>query len=285
MDQHGTLDPDIGYWAGRANPSGDLHPLFYTYRVGGKWVNVTTLPMLYAAYPLYHVLGDRGALLLPMLGSVLAALAARALARRLGARTGWVAFWTIGLVSPLAIYALDFWEHSFGVAAMLWGVVFMMDVADERAGWRGALAAGALFGAAATMRTEAIVYLVVAAGVTCITVAMRRRSLVTGRGARASMVAGAGVVLVANELLERITVGGTLRASRATSTAAEVGTSVATRIREAFTTTVGAEHLRAEPRFLRRRRVRGGRGLRNVEARASQRAGPADRGRRARSHC
>src|SRR5713226_9786935 len=122
MDQRGTLDPDIGYWAERSDPKGVLHPLYYTFRAGGKWVNVTTLPMLYAAYPLYHVLGERGALILPMFGSVLAALAARALALRLGARTGWTAFWTIGLVRPLAIYALDFWEHSFGVAAMLWGV-------------------------------------------------------------------------------------------------------------------------------------------------------------------
>ncbi|HEX9504482.1 MAG TPA: hypothetical protein VGA62_00600, partial [Acidimicrobiia bacterium] len=247
MDQRGTLDPDIGYWAERSDPKGVLHPLYYTFRAGGKWVNVTTLPMLYAAYPLYHVLGERGALLLPMFGSVLAALAARALALRLGARTGWTAFWTIGLASPLVIYALDFWEHSFGVAAMLWGVVFMLDVAEDRAGWRGALAAGALFGAAATMRTEALVYLAVAAALTCATVDMRKRSILTAVTRGVAIVAGAGAVLVANELLERLTVGATLRASRATSTAAAVGTSVATRVREAFTTTVGLNVF--EPNF------------------------------------
>jgi len=77
----------------------------------------------YAAYPLYLVGGDRAVLLLPMLGALVCALAARALARRLGGGDGWAAFWIIGLASPVAIYALDFWEHSIGLALMLWGVV------------------------------------------------------------------------------------------------------------------------------------------------------------------
>ena len=74
-----------------------------------------------------------------MLGAVLArACGARALARRLGARTGVATFWVIGLATPVAIYALDFWEHSLGLALMLWGVVLLFDVAEERAGaWRG----------------------------------------------------------------------------------------------------------------------------------------------------
>ena len=45
-----------------------LHPIFYTFKVDGKWVNVTTLPMIYAAYPLFELGGDRAVLLLPMLG-------------------------------------------------------------------------------------------------------------------------------------------------------------------------------------------------------------------------
>ena len=57
----------------------------------GKWVNVTTVPVLYLAEPLYRAGGYRLALVLPMLGSVAAALAAYALAQRLGAR-GWLAF-------------------------------------------------------------------------------------------------------------------------------------------------------------------------------------------------
>ena len=147
MDHNGSLVPEIGYWAASADPKGDLHPIFYTFKVDGKWVNVTTLPMVYAAYPLFELGGDRGVLLLPMLGSILCALAARALARRLGRGSGWSAFWVMGLLSPVAIYALDFWEHSLGLALMLWGVVWLLRLLDDEHGLRAALVAGALFGA------------------------------------------------------------------------------------------------------------------------------------------
>ena len=93
-------------------------------------------------------------------GSVAAAFAARAIARRvgrkgrvdrvLGRRPG-VARWTI--------YALDFWEHSIGVA--LHGVgrrgALRRRRHDRPTWWRG-LAAGAAFGAAFAMRTEALAY-------------------------------------------------------------------------------------------------------------------------------
>ncbi len=131
MDQKGTLVPEIGYWAAAADPKGDVHPIFYSFKVNGTWVNVTTLPMIYAAYPLFELGGDRAVLLIPMLGAMLCALAARSLARRLGRGSGWSAFWVMGLVSPVAIYALDFWEHSLGLALMLWGVVWLLRVLDD----------------------------------------------------------------------------------------------------------------------------------------------------------
>src|SRR5919202_2382721 len=83
MEQRGDLDPDVGYWAERWDPKGDLHPLYFTQHLAGKWVNLTTLPAVYAAYPLFRLAGYQGALLLPIAGTVLAALAARALAGRL----------------------------------------------------------------------------------------------------------------------------------------------------------------------------------------------------------
>ena len=67
MDRRGSLVPEVGYWAQRWDPTGTLHPLHYTYDVNGHWVNVTTLPMIEAAYPLYALGGDRAVLLLPML--------------------------------------------------------------------------------------------------------------------------------------------------------------------------------------------------------------------------
>jgi hypothetical protein len=59
MERTGSLEPDIGYWAEDLDPQGRLHPLWYTDHVGDDWVNVTTLPMLVAASPLYDLGGPR----------------------------------------------------------------------------------------------------------------------------------------------------------------------------------------------------------------------------------
>jgi hypothetical protein len=238
-----SLDPDIGYWAEAQDPDGRLHPLWYTHHIGDGWVNVTTLPMLVVASPLYDIGGERAVLLLPMLGAAFAALAARALSRRASGGDGWLAFWTVGLASPIAIYALDFWEHAPGVAFVLWAIVFMYDLLDRRAGWCGALAAGALFGAAATMRTESLVYAAVAAVVVA-TVLVRR----TLRGEQpwsrnvqcgSAWLVGIATPLVANQLLERALIGGAIRASRAAGTAGAAGVDSSLRVEEAMTTTMG----------------------------------------------
>jgi hypothetical protein len=220
MEDRGRLDPDIGYWAERWDPEGRLHPLYFTYHLDGKWVNATTLPALYAAYPLFRLAGYRAALLVPMAGSVLAALAARALARRLGATDGtaWAAFWIVGLASPLTIYALDFWEHSLGVALVAWGIVLLLDVAQEERQWPWALGAGLLFGAAATMRTEALVYGAVATGMTGLVLLGRRRRVGRAVLTGAAVVAGLAIPLAANVALERATIGTGLRAERAADT-------------------------------------------------------------------
>jgi hypothetical protein len=238
MEQRGGLDPDIGYWAAASDPDGELHPLYYTFRVENKWVNATTLPMLYAAYPLFVVGGDRGVLLLPMMGALFCALGARALARRLGARTGWPAFWVVGLVTPVAIYALDYWEHTLGLGLMLWGFVCFIDVAERHGAWHRALVGGLLFGAAATMRTEALVYFAVA-GLATGVVLWKKEGFVSAVGRGLTMAGGLVVPLVLNQLLEHATVGGSMRAGRATSTADAAGTGLSTRVREAFMTTFG----------------------------------------------
>ena len=239
MERNGGLDPDLGYWAAARDPQGVLQPLHYTYRMGDKWVNVTTLPMLYAAYPLYLAGGDRAVLLLPMLGAVMCALAAAALARRVGGGDGRAAFWIVGLATPVAIYALDFWEHTVGLALMLWAAILVLDVMERRAGWRGAIGAGVLFGLAATMRTEALVYLVVSVGLACLVMLVRDRSLVRPFVVGPCALLGAGVVLVANRMLEQATLGTDLRTSRVAGTATGSGNALATRVHEAFTTTVG----------------------------------------------
>ena len=251
MDERGRFDPDIGYWAEKWDPDGRVHPLYYTTHVGHRWINATTLPVLYAALPLYKLGGYRLALLLPMLGSVLAALAARALARRLGGDDGraWAAFWIVGLASPLTIYALDIWEHSLGVAAMAWGVVFLIDALERPRGWPRFLAAGALFGAAVTMRNEALVYGFVAVAAACLVLLVKKRQPVAAVLGGLAATAGLLAPLVLNNALEVATAGDPLRFNRATGTASSAvagtgtivtGNSVAnTRVQEAVLNAVG----------------------------------------------
>ncbi len=242
MKTNGGLDPDLHYWAEKYDPNGTLHPLYYTRHIDKKWVNATTLPMLDVASPLYDLGGTRAVLLLPMLGSVLAALAARALAKRRGGGSGWWAFWIVGLASPLAIYALDVWEHSIGIALMLWAVVLVFDVLDRRAGWRATLGAGALLGLAASMRTEALVYGLVLTAVGAVVMLHRERKLGPVIRFGALVGVGTGALLFANQILERVTVGGSIRAGRATDTAESAGAGVTERVKEALTTTIGFNH-------------------------------------------
>jgi hypothetical protein len=182
-------------------------------------------------------------LLLPMLGAVLAALAARSLARRLGSRTGWTAFWVIGLASPLAIYALDFWEHALGLGLMLWGVDRFVRAMRERGRARDWLVGGALFGAAATMRTEALVYLAVCGGIAGLLWLARERDLPAAVVRGVAALAGAGAMLAANELLERLVLGTSLRGARASGTAAAAGGSLGDRAHEAATYMLGTNRL------------------------------------------
>ncbi len=239
MDAHGTTDPDVGYWAERWDPDGSLHPLYYTSHIGSRWVNVTTLPAVYAALPLYRAFGYRGALVVPMLGAVACALAAAALARRLGARDGGrLAFWLVGLASPVTIYALDFWEHTVGLALMAWGVVVLVDLAQrKKVAWFG-VAAGLLFGGAATMRTEALAFGAVATAVVCVGLARRNLPLAVAVGALVAI--GTSVPLFANDALERSVLGTSLRAGRAQGTVAIVGSVIGdSRVKEAAITSVG----------------------------------------------
>ncbi len=236
MDARHDLDPDLGYWARHYDPRGVVHPITPNRRFGDRFVYLTTLPMPYAAIPLYDLGGTRAIVLLPMLGAVACAAGARALSRRWGGR-GNLAFWAVGLATPVAVYALDFWEHTLGLAAMAWGVVVLIDVAHGRRGWRGALVAGALFGAAATMRTEAFVYMLVAGIVVGCVVFRRERRLLVGLVPAAAV--GTAIPLFLNQVLEQIALGAPLRSGRAAAAARAASSGAWVRVREAFTTFVG----------------------------------------------
>lgn len=241
MSREGRLDPDVGYWAAAWDPAGAVHPLYDTVQRDGRWVNVTTLPMLYAAMPLYSLGGYRLALLLPMAGAVAVALGAGALARRLGAVAWWRATWLVGLASPIAIYALDFWEHAPGVALMLWAGIQLHDIATGSKSWWKPLVAGALLGLAFTMRTESLVYIGVF-GVGVAAALLRRREV--GRLLRSAGLAAVGIagVVLANLALELATVGQNMRLARAGGAARAAGAAVAptpgNRVQDIFATTV-----------------------------------------------
>lgn len=241
---HTFTNVDVGYWAAQWDPHGVLHPLYNSLHIGDQWVQVTTLPMQLLGEPLYRLGGYRLALLLPMLGAVACAYAARALARCFGGdRTRqWWAFWIVGLASPAAIYALDFWEHTIGLALMAWGLIALLSLLTEdapRARCRLGLLGGLAFGAAATMRTEALVYFAASAVVIGLVLIRRDRRLRPWLLPGALTAVGVVLPLLGNRLLSEWILGNGLREARASGAADGAGAHLALRIREGLVTTFG----------------------------------------------
>jgi hypothetical protein len=242
MQSRHSFMPDAGYWAAADDPSGSLHPLYDTRHVGSHYVAVTTLPMILIARPLWALGGDRLALVLPMLGGIAVAAAARALAKRIGSRSPDTVFWVIGLGSPVFLYALDLWEHTLGLACMAWAIVLLYDTWSRRAGWRCAIGAGALFGLGATMRTEALLYGAVATAVTVLAIVLTERAPRRAVPIALGTLAGIVPVLVVNDRLERAILGGSLRSTRAAGTVGAAGSEVGTRLGEALRTSIGLNY-------------------------------------------
>ncbi len=237
-------DVNVGYWAARWDPQGLLHPLLRTGHFGHEWVQVTTLPMLLAGEPLWRLGGYRMALLLPILGAVACAYAARALARRFGGPTAtqWAAFWVIGLASPVTIYALDFWEHTIGLALMTWGTIALLDLLEATTSSERRIKAGLAglaFGSAATMRTEALVYLAITATVVGVVVLIRQRRILPWILPGLVLVVGLGLPLVGNTLLDRWITGDQLRTARTAGAANEIGANLSVRLHEGLQITFG----------------------------------------------
>jgi hypothetical protein len=239
MEANGTWTrPDVGYWAEPWDPTGKVHGLIYTVHLGGQWVNVTSLPMIIVGEPLWRLGGYRLALLLPMLGAIACAFVARGFERLVRGGDGWTSFWVVGLASPVVVYALDFWEHTIGLALMAGGLL-VLGTAVERGPrrWSG-LAAGVLLGAAFSMRTEAAVYGVVGVAIAALGVWRLRRSftgaVLLGAGAAAGFVA----LVVANSALESAVFGQAFRSERAAGAASGGGSLGSLRVTEAAITSV-----------------------------------------------
>ena len=250
MDERGDFDPDVGYWAEQWDPAGRVHGLFYTSKVGDRYLNITTLPMVFVAEPLWRIGGYRLALLLPMAGAVAGAFAARALARRMGSGSGWPAFWLVGLASPVVIYALDFWEHAPGLALMAWGVLALVDAVERHPTWWRGLLAGLAFGAAFAMRTEAAAYAVVTIAVACLTLLLSRRNLRGALVTGATAVVGLVLMFAANAGLEVAVLGSTIRSGRATGAVSAGAGSLSLRASEAFITSLSPFNADDRPTYV-----------------------------------
>ena len=237
MARTDSTSPVLPYWASAYDPEGKLFPVANSGTVNGQFVGVATVPMLEAALPLYRLGGVRATLLLPLAGTLAWAAAASALARRFG-RDARLTFFVVAFASPAAVYALTFWEHSLGVAAMMWALVVLVDVSRGRRSIGFMAVAGLLFGIAGTMRTEALAFGAVLTAFYGLRRAWAvRRPFVAGAG---GMAAGLGLLvpLVLNDRLEWAVLGTGLRAQRATGAAAAGGTSPWLRLRAAGVATL-----------------------------------------------
>ncbi len=233
MTERGDWNPSLGYWAEASDPAGLAHPFFSTRRTENGWINVTSLPMILSTRLLAGPLGDSALLVVPLLGSVLACLAAGELGKQFGATDWNVGFWIAASCSPIWMYGLDFWEHSMGLALMLWGVVGLQaGLSAPSARSCGLMAsAGLAFGLAATMRQEALVFGFVAGLVCLLAGAPQGPALRLGRSS--CMAVAALMPLVLNHFLEAAVYGNALRTGRAVGVvSAASGTSFWRRLQE-----------------------------------------------------
>ena len=241
MADRGTLVPDVGYWAEEADPAGRHHPLWNTTAMGDHWVQATSLPFVVAAVPLYALGGPAGALVLPVAGGLLAAVAARRLSRLLDGSEGWAAFWLVGAAGPALFYAGDFWEHApaLGVALLAIALALEDDRSPEpRAGTGRRVAAGLLAGVAVVLRAEMALYGVAFIAATLAVGPERRRWSAAPRRLLGLGLAAALPVL-ANGIAERLLLADGVRDGRAAESLSGTGAHASSRATDALVTSVG----------------------------------------------
>ncbi|MEZ5229558.1 MAG: hypothetical protein R2710_23700 [Acidimicrobiales bacterium] len=255
MAERGDLRPDLGYWAESVDPDGSLYPMYGTLDIDGQWVNATSLPMIYLALPLYRWGGYELASpgpdarwcglgvgrrphrsptpCWPAEGRGRASERTVDGGDRVGDTRGDLR------TRPLGTHARP------GPDAVGHVVRSRSDSSLER---RARHRRRTCFGAAATMRQEALVYGAVA-GVIVVGLGLRRRSvsaLVPALGMAASTVA----MLAAGVALEVVAMGSSLRTGRTTGTASSSGGKATLRLHEAVVTLGSIDRLPLVPAFL-----------------------------------
>ena len=169
----------------------------------------------YAKHPLYprllqaaHGLGGAaGYLILSIVGTLLAALAAASTARRVRATLAIPVLWAVAL-SPLFFDSFIVLAHTLAAAAAA-GAVFALTLAVETTGRRRWLAVAALFvgcGLAAALRSEGVFVGIGCAGAALL-IGVRRVGLARSAPAVVAATAGSASVWLAEGAFQRATLG------------------------------------------------------------------------------
>ena len=123
--------------------------------------------------PLEGIGGKTAMVLTSLAGTVLAALAAACLARRIRPGTERWALWAVGIASPAFLYGYVLIAHTLG-AALVGGAVVLATA--DRVGRRQAAGIAAAMALAVTLRTEALLFgVALAAACAAVAVAHRQR--------------------------------------------------------------------------------------------------------------
>jgi hypothetical protein len=192
--QHGPLDPSIDVLARDIDP--DLRrqePKLKNRR--GRLVSEFLWLLPWLSAPFYRALGMQGLYVVPGLAVIVIFLAAAALAGALDDEQPLRTAWLVLLVTPVAAYGLELWEHAPAAACVL--VAALAFVPRARPPSRAALiGAGAAIALGTLFREEVVAAL--PALVAARALARERDRLGDGLRAAAWASAGAGLVFLAS---------------------------------------------------------------------------------------
>jgi hypothetical protein len=157
LAEGGTSIQGFAYPASSLDPGRRFIPPF-TAPVGDRLASIYPVLFPLIVAPPQAAAGDRAMRLVPWLAALIAAWLTGKLAGALrGESTSWCAAAVALAATPLAFYAVAFWEHSLASAMVLGGLLLVVENGStlSAAGWRWA-GLGLLIGLAAWVRTEVV---------------------------------------------------------------------------------------------------------------------------------